>query len=325
MIGLDLDLKWQGLTLSPDQPADLRQAISDLFPRFRSADLTGLGQQRLRFSAASLPALGLGQALGDQPGESFLTLNFRLDDPGRPVRIDLTLKDEKQGGLGLGLADGSTGDGVLNLLDLSSSPLFELRFDPGVEQLGNYAVRLQAQGSDGDAVSQVFRLTVGSGKNVAPALAARPGSLSLDDSTVERLALYRLFRDDDLDSLGYSLRFSGADSSQEDLLRQAIRIVYSDGVPLLEFAIPGLTQTIQAAMTIAASDGLQSVAHTIQLRLNPRSELVPLYANPHHPSVHGCQLVGLADLFASPYLQFGDDQDSVELDLRSDQLLTLRL
>ena len=325
VIGLDLDLEWQGLTLSPDQPADLRQAISDLFPLFRSADLTGLGQQRLRFSAASLPAMGLGQALGDQPGESFLTLNFRLDDPGRPVRIDLTLKDEKQGGLGLGLADGSTGDGVLNLLDLSSTPLFELRFDPGVEQLGNYAVRLQAQGSDGDAVSQIFRLNVGSDKNVAPALAARPGSLALNDSTVERFALDSLFRDSDGDALRYSLRFSGVDQDQERLLSEAIRVVYSEGRALLECAIPGLTQPIQAALTIAASDGLQSVAQTIQLRLNPLSELVPLYANPHHSSVHGGQLVGLADLFASPSLQFGDDQDSVELDLRSDQLLTLRL
>ena len=166
---------------------------------------------------------------------------------------------------------------------------------------------------------------MGSDKNVAPALAARPGSRALNDSTVERYALDSLFRESDGDALRYSLRFSGVDQDQERLLSEAIRVVYSEGRALLECAIPGLTQPIQAAMTIAASDGLQSVAQTIQLRLNPLSELVPLYANPHHSSVHGGQLVGLADLFASPSLQFGDDQDSVELDLRSDQLLTLRL
>ncbi|MEB3307687.1 MAG: putative Ig domain-containing protein [Cyanobacteriota bacterium] len=325
LIGLDLDLQWQGLSLAPDQPADLRQAISPLFPLFRRADLTGLDQQRLRFSAASLPAMGLGQALGDQPGETFLTLNFSLDDPRRPVRLDLTIPDEQQGGLGLGLADGGSAEGLLNLLDLSSTPLYELRLEPGLSQLGNYALALQAEASGGDGVSQILGLTVGSGENTAPVLTATPALLTFNDNSRERLPLDRLFRDADGDVLGYSLTFQGADADQERLLRDAIRVVYSGGRALLECAIPGLTKPIQAAMTLAAGDGLADVRHTVQLRLNPRSELVPLHTNPHHPSVRGGQLVGLADLFAAPPLVFADGRDSVDLDLRANQPLQLRL
>ena len=64
VIGLDLDLRWTGLQLK--QPADrpLDESISEVFPLFRQVDRSRLDENRLRFSAASLPALGLGEALG---------------------------------------------------------------------------------------------------------------------------------------------------------------------------------------------------------------------------------------------------------------------
>jgi hypothetical protein len=325
VIGLDLDLEWQGLSLASEQPADLRKAISDLFPLFRRADVSALDQRRLRFSAGSLPAFGLGQALGDQPGESFVTLNFLLDDPGRPVRVDLSLRGETSGGLGLGLEDGSSADGLLNLLDIRTAPRFELRFAPGEQERGLYALRLRAEGTDGDALSQIFRVSVGSGQNTAPIATDNPSDFNLADNSRYSLPLSPLFEDADGDLLSYSLGFSGVDPAKEQLLREAIRLVQREGNPTLEAVIPGLDQPIQAAMTLSASDGFQTVSRILQLRLNPRSELVPLVVNPHHPAVRGGQMVGLADLFAAPPLRFNDPSDRVELELRADRPLELHL
>ena len=325
LIGLDLALDWSGLTLSPDNPADLRQAISSLFPLFRDVDLSGLGQQTLRLSAASLPALGVGDAIGDQPGEHFLTLNFLLNNPAQPVKIDLSLIGEQQGGVGLALADGSSGELLLNLLDLSTAPQFDLRLAPTAEDLGNYALRLWANDAGGDAVSQLVRVQVGSGMNSAPELLTAPQGFRLLDNVRQRLPLDRLFLDADGDQLTYSLQITADQPEQAQVLRQAIRLVQTERTTALDFTIPGLLEPVSGALVLVASDGALQTSQTIQLLLNPRSEVVPLYANPHHPSVRGGQAVGLSDLFAAPALRFNDSADSTELVVRSTQPIDLRL
>ena len=208
VIGLDLQLDLSGLSLSADNPADLREAISDALPLFRRIDVSSLSQGQLRFSAAGLPALGLGDALGDQPSERLFTLNLRLEDPAQPVRIDLSLIDEAKGGLGLGLADGSDGAALLNLLDLSTTPQFDLRLAPSADDLGQYALRLWAKESGGDSVSQIVNLQVGSGVNSAPERVAAPQGFTLPDNVRQRLQLDRLFRDADGDQLTYNLQVS---------------------------------------------------------------------------------------------------------------------
>ena len=67
VIGLDLDLNWSGLQLINPASANLQQAITSLFPLYRQVDSSEVTDNHLRFSAASLPNLGLGEALGDSP------------------------------------------------------------------------------------------------------------------------------------------------------------------------------------------------------------------------------------------------------------------
>ena len=74
LIGLDMGLSWNGLTLSSKNPADLVDAISDSLPLYRSATPLSLDNNSLRLSAASLPSLGIGDLLGDQLDEAFVTL-----------------------------------------------------------------------------------------------------------------------------------------------------------------------------------------------------------------------------------------------------------
>jgi len=122
VIGLDLDLRWSGLQLKQPTDRGLVDAITAGFPLFRQVDPSRLDDNRLRFSAASLPGLGLGQALGDQRAETFLMLDFELTDPSASIRLDLKLNQESAGGLGVGLADGSdaktTGDQVAEQSDV---------------------------------------------------------------------------------------------------------------------------------------------------------------------------------------------------------------
>ncbi|MFZ9570248.1 MAG: putative Ig domain-containing protein, partial [Vulcanococcus sp.] len=134
VIGLDLDLHWTGLQLR--QPADrpLDESITAVFPLFRQVDPSRLNENRLRFSAASLPELGLGEALGDQPAETFLVLDFELTDPSAPIRLDLMLNEESAGGLGLAMADGSDAARQLEIKSLSAQTLIDRLIREGQEK-----------------------------------------------------------------------------------------------------------------------------------------------------------------------------------------------
>ena len=325
LIGMDLGLSWTGLTLDRSNPADLRQAINGLMPLYRKVDLTALAGQQLRFSAASLPAMGLGQALGDTPGESFLTLNFTLSDPSQPVKIDLSLYGERLGGLGMGLADGSNGDALLNLLDWSSTPQLDLQISPGQKELGHYVVRLIADAEGGDSVSQVFALHVSDGSNQAPRAISASDRLTLEDNNTQTVPLSQLFSDPDGDPLTYRLRVQAETPEQEDILRGCIRLQQDSPPATLSFTIPGLTAPIQGALTIVGSDGSLESSQTIQVLLQPRSQQVPLFAREGDLASNSGERVGLGDLFAAPAVALGDRQDRTELELKADGPLQLRL
>ncbi|MCX5937546.1 MAG: putative Ig domain-containing protein, partial [Cyanobium sp. LacPavin_0920_WC12_MAG_62_9] len=223
VIGLDLDLNWSGLELVNPASAKLQEAITSLFPLYRQVDSSELADNHLRFSAASLPNLGLGEALGDSPEESFLRLDFRLSDPTKPVRLDLTLNGEDKGGLGIGLADGSNPGTNLNLKPFSSSALIDLLLRPGAEQVGNLVLRITAKATDQgsaldsghqDSVSQMLRVRVENTRNNAPTVASLMGSTKLKDNRVQVIELRDLFRDsddyaDDTPPLSYSLKVKG--------------------------------------------------------------------------------------------------------------------
>ena len=322
-VGLDLDLAWKGLSLSPDNPTDLSQAINDILPLFRKVDQLSSSDQSLRISAGSLPSFGLGEILGDQSEEMFLKLNFLLDDPLQPVQIDLTLNDVDRGGTGYGLADGSSADDLLSIINLSSIPVYELHLNTSVQEDGLYALRVNASASD-DSVNQIVPFTIGSGINMPPLLKARPSSLNYYDNQVNRLDLNSLFQDLDGDNLSYSISTTSDNPQHEQLLRDVVHVVYSDGRSDLEFNVPGLDLPVNGSVSIKAIDGLNSVSQVIPLRLNPRSEYIPLFTDPSHPAVVAGQLVGLGDLFSAPFLQFNDSSDEVSLVFRSEQAVELR-
>lgn len=89
---------------------------------------------RLGISAASLPGLGIGSALGDSRDEVFFSLDFELIDPDKPIRLDLKLNDENVGGLGIGMADGTSANPRLNISSLSHNTLIDRLIREGAEQ-----------------------------------------------------------------------------------------------------------------------------------------------------------------------------------------------
>ena len=326
LIGLDLDLSWKGLELATPT-TDLKAAISDLLPLFRNVDTSKLAQQQLGFSAASLPGLKIGSAIGDDPKETFLELEFILQDPSQPVRIDLELRDQNQGGLGIGLEDGSKFDpAVLNLVDFSTTALQSLKIAPTTEQLGQYALRLIAKTAT-DSVSQIFGLRVGSGDAQGPANFTGPASLPIQDNFTQRLVLDQFFSNPDHLKLNYSLSFTSSSEADAALLRQAASITYDQGRANLDFNIPGLNRTIRGTVTITASDGLHETTQIITVVLTPRSQVVNVITetNSQPTVVAPGALVGLADLFKASDLVFADQSDVTDLLLRATKPFTVHL
>ena len=330
LIGLDLGLSWKGLELATPT-TDLKAAISDLLPLFRNVDTSKLGQQQLGFSAASAPALNSGSALGDAPGDAskktFLELEFILQDPSQAVRIDLELLDQNQGGLGIGLEDGSKFDpSVLNLVDFSTTALPSLKITPTTEQVGPYALRLIAKTAT-DSVSQIIGLKVGSGDVQGPVNLTGPASLPIQDNFTQRLGLDQFFGNPDHLKLNYSLSFTSSSETDAALLGQAATITYDQGRPNLDFNIPGLNRTIRGTVTITASDGLRDATQVITVVLNPRSQVVDVITetNSQPTVVAQGELVGLADLFKASDLVFPDQSDVTDLLLRAPKPFTVHL
>ena len=324
LIGLDLNLQWQGLTLLDPTASSLKQAISQVLPLFRTVDTSGLSSNSLSIKAASAPALRVGEALGDQPQESFITLNFKLNDPSLGAQVFLKLNEEENGGMGIGLADGSTTSQV-NLLDFSSKPLPTLRIRPESSDLGTYVMRLIATDPRGDAVSQLARVDVSTTGNRAPIYVGGGNTLNLIDNNRQSLALKNLFNDPDGDKLAYNLAFQASTAAQEQQLKDAVKVTGRNGSQALSFDLPGLTEELVGTMTITADDGEMAVSQTIRVTVKPRSQAVEIVSIPNLPAVRSSSLVGLADAFGAKRLLLTDKADDTILRVQSDTPTQLKL
>jgi len=344
VIGLDLDLNWSGLQLMNPANGNLQQAITNLFPLYRQVDSSEVADNHLRFSAASLPSLGLGEALGDSPEESFLRLDFRLIDPTQPVRLDLRLNGEDKGGLGIGLADGTSPGDNLKLKPFSSSALIDMLLRPGAEQVGNLVLRITAKATDPeagldsdrqdsghqDSVSQLFRLRVENTRNNAPTVASMIGATKLKDNRVQVIELRDLFRDsddyaDDTPPLSYSLKVKGASLEQEQRLNQLVRIDTSSGRPRLVITAPGLMDVLDGQVQIMASDGSLQASQSFALELTPSAQEVGIASISREPTITDGQPVSLGTIFGAAPLVFNDTADVTDLTIRSTQPITLHL
>lgn len=339
VIGLDLDLNWSGLQLINPASANLQQAITSLFPLYRQVDSSEVTDNHLRFSAASLPNLGLGEALGDSPEESFLRLDFRLIDPTKPVRLDLTLNGEDKGGLGIGLADGTSPGTNLKLKPFSSSALMDLLLRPGAEQVGNLVLRISAKATDPeagldsrqqDSVSQMLRVRVENTRNNAPTVVSLIGSTKLKDNRVQVIELRDLFRDsddyaDDTPPLIYSLKVKGASLEQEQRLNQLVRIDTSTGQPRLVITAPGLMDVLDGEVQIVASDGSLQASQSFALQLTPSAQEVAIASSFIGPTITDGQAVSLGMIFGAAPLVFNDTADITDLTIRSSQPIVVHL
>ena len=339
VIGLDLDLNWSGLQLMNPASSNLQQAITSLFPLYRQVDSSEVADNHLRFSAASLPNLGLGEALGDSPEESFLRLDFRLSDPTKPVRLDLTLNGEDKGGLGIGLADGTSPGTNLMLKPFSSSALIDMLLRPGAEQVGNLVLRITAKATDPeagldsdrqDSVSQLFRVRVENTRNNAPTVASMIGATKLKDNRVQVIELRDLFRDsddyaDDTPPLSYSLKVKGASLEQEQRLNQLVRIDTSSGRPRLVITAPGLMDVLDGQVQIMASDGSLQASQSFALELTPSAQEVGIASISREPTITDGQPVSLGTIFGAAPLVFNDTADVTDLTIRSSQPIVVHL
>ena len=339
VIGLDLDLNWSGLQLMNPASANLQQAITSLFPLYRQVDSSELADNHLRFSAASLPNLGLGEALGDSPEESFLRLDFRLIDPTQPVRLDLRLNGEDKGGLGIGLADGTSPGNNLKLKPFSSSALIDMLLRPGAEQVGNLVLRITAKATDPeagldssqqDSVSQMFRVRVENTRNNAPTVANQIGATKLKDNRVQVIELRDLFRDSDdyagdTPPLSYSLRVRGASLEQEQRLNQLVRIDTSSGQARLVITAPGLRDVLDGQVQIMASDGSLQASQSFALELTPSAQEVGIASSTSEPTITDGQPVSLGTIFGTAPLVFNDTADVTDLTIRSSQPIVVHL
>jgi len=344
VIGLDLDLNWSGLQLMNPANGNLQQAITNLFPLYRQVDSSEVADNHLRFSAASLPSLGLGEALGDSPEESFLRLDFRLIDPTQPVRLDLRLNGEDKGGLGIGLADGTSPGDNLKLKPFSSSALIDMLLRPGAEQVGNLVLRITAKATDPevgldsdrqdsghqDSVSQLFRVRVENTRNNAPTVANLIGATKLKDNRVQVIELRDLFRDSDdyadgTPPLSYSLKVKGATLEQEQRLNQLVRIDTSSGQARLVITAPGLMDVLDGQVQIMASDGSLQASQSFALELTPSAQEVGIASISREPTITDGQPVSLGTIFGAAPLVFNDTADVTDLTIRSSQPIVVHL
>lgn len=339
VIGLDLDLRWAGLQLK--QPADrpLDTAINAAFPLFRQVNPSRLNENRLRFSAASLPALGLGEALGDQRAETFLSLDFELTNPTAPIRLDLTLNQESAGGLGLGLADGSVAAGQLEIKSLSNQTLIDRLIRQGQDKAKSVRPRDLATvlGSSGVASSPFGAVTAISPNwgvkpkpNLAPLVIGTLGSTRLKEKSVIKLDLSELFADPESatsggSSLRYSLKVRGETPTQTERLSQLLRIDQSTQTPRLMLDTPGLMEILRGDVEIIASNGQMETSQSFALELMPAADMVSINARPPRRYDIQGESVALGKLLQAQPLFVQDEADSTDLHLRSSEPLQVRL
>ena len=294
LIGLDLQIDWQGLELVHSSEALLETAMTDAFPLFRSTDSSQILNQSLRFTSAALPNLYLGEPLGVDGNTSFLTLDFITPESISPsqsddVVIDLTLNEETKGGLGFAFADGETHHSRLSVIDLSDKPIHELVFHPIETPLGLYSMKVFADSVDAGMLQdyssdfaitsvQTFNVVVGSGFNEAPIVLKDINSLPVESSSKSLIPLSDFFYDPDSPSLDYRLELNSDNPDDISLLRDSVRIIYRDGVASLEISTPELNRDIAATVAIVASDGANQQRKLVDLNLQADTQISPASA-----------------------------------------------
>lgn len=325
LTGLDLQLSLEGLSLPTGSRETLSDSISNLLPLFRSVELLESDfDQSLRISAASLPSMGIGEIIGDEESETFFSVNLVVDDPLSSAIVDLELLTEDQGGLGYGLADGSSADNSFNIVDITNTPWYEIALNPTSFDSGLYALSVSAAVTH-DKVSQIIPLTVDNGLNNPVTLKRRLSSLTYHDNQKQYIDLDLLFEDIDGENLSYEYEVLATNATHQAILKDSVAIVYRNGHAELEFNLPGATESIEAFITLKASDQeLTTASQTFSLYLNPRSELTPLSASPEPLEVAPCQIVGIADLFTASSVPFLDTEDDVSLVVNSSSDLDLK-
>jgi hypothetical protein len=323
IVGLDLKLEWSGLSLDPALETLPTTAINPLFPLFRNAELLGPQKQILHVSAASLPAMGLGQALGDRP-EDFLTLPLRVSDTNQPIHIELTLNDEANGGLGVGLADGTNVLDQLLLLSWSPPNQVDMLLDPNINDQGHFAIRLNASIGGRDLVSQTIPVSVGMQGNESPFTNETTTNLSVKDNLIDVLPLNRVFSDPEGAPLTYSLWLNGATRADEEVMRNSVYLVKHQGQDRLVVNTPGLTKPVYGDLILTADDGRAQTQKFLKVQLDPRSQPVSLIPIQNLGAANTDQYLSLSELLGVDKIAVIDQSDDSFLRLRSSQPLNIR-
>lgn len=339
VIGLDLDLRWTGLRLLATENSFFEASISDAFPLFRQVDRSRLEDNRLGISGASLPGLGIGSALGDSRDEVFFSLDFELVNPAKPIRLDLKLNDESFGGLGIGMADGSSADQRLRIRSLSSNTLIDLLMRQGAEQAEalRRLVEREAQRQRLTASSSILQSLSPSGMgastdslNRAPVVIRTIGNTALNDNRKLAIELSDLFDFPDRSSgrgssLSYSLNVFGKTPAQTEQLSRLIRIDTSSKQPRLTFSTPGLMEIISGRVEVIASNSGLSTSQSFELEVIPTAEMIGIQADTQKRYNTNGKPVSLGTLLQAEPLQIEDKADEAELVIRSTEPISLRL
>ncbi len=345
LIGVDLLVAWDGLQLMTTSTQEINQRFSSDLPLFRDISFDQSDHQKLRFTGASLPSFRLGEAIGDDPNEYLLSLDFTLEDPSKPVTIDLQMIDEKSGGLGYAMADSSSVDERLNIGSISTNPLPALQINPSTNERGDYLLKLSSSIADSasnqlaaeylasdstprgreDNVSQLVNIYVANGLNSGPIALPINNQLSYKEGGDYLYPLDDLFVDQDDQSLSYHLDFDPNDEQYLNYFRDNVHVDYQDGQAYLRFAPSTLPAPVRGSIVVNASDGNRSSQQILDVAFTPSSDVFTLDISPNHPPLQIDQLAGLGDLYGTTTMHYPDTNDSCFLVIRSNEAIDLNL
>ncbi len=345
LIGVDLMVAWDGLELTTTSTEEIDQRFSPDLPLFRKISFDQYDHQKLRFTGASVPSFRLGEAIGDDPNEYLLSLDFTLKDPLKPVTIDLKIIDEKSGGLGYAMADSSSVDERLNIGSISTNPLPALQINPSINERGDYLLKLSSSIADSasnhlaaeylasdstsrDAegnVSQLVNIYVGNGLNRGPIALPVNNQLSYKEGGDYLYPLDDLFVDQDDESLSYHLDFDPHDQQHFNYFRDNVHVAYQNGKAYLRFAPSNLSAPIHGSIVVNASDKNNSSQQILDVAFTPSSDVFALDISPNHPPLQIDQFAGLGDLYGTTTIHYPDKDDSCFLVIRSNEEIDLSL
>lgn len=162
LLGADLLLGWDPsalelLVLEDQSPVvEISRSLS-----FSPNVDTGLiADGRLGISAASAPALGLGEAIGtgESGADLFARARMKLLRPDALFALQLSINDEEGGGLGYGLVQDLGEDNQLSVIGFSGGSLVDLALNPSLSDAGVYTISLSGTSIYGDRRQRDIKL-----------------------------------------------------------------------------------------------------------------------------------------------------------------------